>query len=207
MNGKGIKAGKTRFHSFAVHSLACFDPDCGCRRYSFRLGDVAANLRSALRVRLLRHHSGSRPGEPLPAILRRPPADPLGEGIREDEWILIADFGRDGFAGLLGRGQQFRRALPSEICDLGHRAAAQLPPAQAAQVFMAIAGFARAPGQRPRIRQICRHPLPQHLVFSIDQGLGRRESLRPRTPRSHTASNLCTAAAQMFVFANKIAKA
>jgi hypothetical protein len=33
----------------------------------------------------------------LPAVLRRPPADPLGESVGEDKWIVVTDFMSDGF--------------------------------------------------------------------------------------------------------------
>src|SRR5580765_2034098 len=78
----------------------------------------------------------------LSAVLRGAPADPLGKGIRKDEWIVIAHFVRDRLDRQFSRGEQFGRLAHAQVGDLVHRAASKLPAAKPAQMFVAEARFA-----------------------------------------------------------------
>src|SRR5438445_7824701 len=89
----------------------------------------------------------------LAPIFRGSPADPSGEGVRKDEWILVTDFLGDGFDGPFGGVQQFRGATHPEIGDLVNGTAPELTLAKAAQVFFAVTGFPRQPDQRPKVSQ------------------------------------------------------
>src|SRR6266568_8125271 len=96
------------------------------------------------------------------AVLRRAPANPFGESVREDKRVMVADFVGYGFNGQFSGGKQFGGPAHAQIGDLVHGAATELAPAEPAQVLIAVAGFSREPGQRPGIGQMRNDPLPEH---------------------------------------------